>query len=334
MKTNKLTIFVLVVAVVLCLSAGRKRTTIFVIGDSTAAEKSHPESNPERGWGMMLQGFFDDDILVDNHAVNGRSSKSFLDEGRWQKVLDRIKPGDYVFIQFGHNDEKLKADRHTVPGSTFDAYLSRYVGETRAKGGIPVLFSCVVRRNFIHQVDSTVDDESLRQVVYGDEVVNSDTLVDTHGAYKDAPRNVARKLGVTFIDANKITHDLEQGMGVTGSRKLHVWYRPGEIASIPKGRKDNTHYNIYGARRVAGLLADAVGKEIKALRKHVVHFDHVVSTQGRGNYMNLQDAIDAIPTGQKARIYVLDGRWTVNKKELRNKKLKFECYEGARVLVE
>ena len=90
-------------------------------------------------------GFFSEDIRVDNHAMNGRSSKSFIDEGRWDKVLSLIKKGDYVFIQFGHNDEKPKADRHTDPGTTFDANLRKFVNETRAKGGIPVLFnSCLL----------------------------------------------------------------------------------------------------------------------------------------------------------------------------------------------
>ncbi|MBM6992684.1 MAG: rhamnogalacturonan acetylesterase [Prevotella sp.] len=332
MKTNKIIHFLLVLSLVFCLTSGRRQTTIFVIGDSTAAEKSHPDTNPERGWGMVLQGFFDDDILVSNHAVNGRSSKSFLDEGRWQKVLDRIKPGDYVFIQFGHNDEKPKPDRHTDPGTTFDAHLARYVTETREKGGIPVLFSCVVRRNFLSKVDSTTDDESLRNVTYSDEEINSDTLVDTHGAYKDAPRNVARKMNVVFIDANKITHDLEQSLGVVGSRKLHMWFKPGEIPSIPQGRKDNTHYNVYGAHVVAGLLAEAVGKQIKPLRKHVKHFDYIVSKRGRGNYMKLNDALEAIPEGLKTRIYVLDGQWTVTQHQLKNKKVKFTCYPGARII--
>ena len=156
--------FCLMLTTVLCFTSSKKQITIFIIGDSTAAEKLHPETNMERGWGMMLQGFFDDAVRVDNHAVNGRSSKSFLDEGRWQKLVDRIKPGDYVFIQFGHNDEKPAANRHTDPGTTFDANLVRYVEETRAKGGIPVLFNSVVRRNFYNKVDTSVDDESLRSV--------------------------------------------------------------------------------------------------------------------------------------------------------------------------
>ncbi len=314
---------------VLCLTSGKKQISVYVIGDSTAAEKNNPSSNPERGWGMVLQGFFDDGVVVHNHAVNGRSSRSFMNEGRWQKVLDQIKPGDYVLIQFGHNDEKEGADRHTNPGSTFDAYLTQYVNETRAHGGIPVLMSCVVRRNFFRQVNPTVDDESLRHTTYSDEVINSDSLVDTHGAYKDVPGQVARALKVAFIDANKITHDLEQSMGVIGSRKLHMWFRPGEVASIPDGRHDNTHYNVYGARRVAALLAKAIGKEVPALAKHVVSYDYVVSAQGRGNFMQLLDAIEAAP--RLSKIYVLDGSWTVPQKVVKKKKQRLFLYPGAQL---
>ena len=133
---KKLSLLLCLAMTLFVMTSSTKITTIFVIGDSTAAEKSNFKDNPERGWGMVLQGFFDDKILVDNHAVNGRSSKSFINEGRWQKVLDRLKPGDYVFIQFGHNDEKPKPDRHTDPGSTFDANLRRFVEETRQKGGM------------------------------------------------------------------------------------------------------------------------------------------------------------------------------------------------------
>ena len=170
---------------------------------------------------MVLQGCFDERILVDNHAVNGQSSKSFIDDGRWQKVVDRIKKGDYVFIQFGHNDEKPNPKRHTDPGSTFDDNLRKFVSETRAKGGIPVLFNAVVRRNFLLKTDNTVEDESLRNSKYEDEIVNSDTLIDTHGAYLIPPRSVAKEMNVPFVDANRLTHDLEQSMGIEGSRKLH-----------------------------------------------------------------------------------------------------------------
>ena len=306
MKRVALFSFILVLVVV--LSASKKHTTIFIIGDSTAANKSNFETNPERGWGMVLQGFFDESIWVDNHAVNGRSSKSFIDEGRWQKVFDKIKLGDYVFIQFGHNDEKADPRRHTEPGSTFDDNLRKFVRETRLKGGIPVLFNAVVRRNFYQQTDNTIEDESLRNTQYADEIVNSDTLIDTHGAYLLSPRKVAREMNVPFVDANKITHDLEQSMGIEGSRRLHMWYRPGEVASIPNGRHDNTHYNVFGARLVAGLLADAIAEKIPALRRHVCHYDYVVSSEGRGNYFSLQEAVESIPQQEKKVVVrVLDG---------------------------
>ena len=303
-------LFLLIAGLAVVLVAARKeKTTIFMIGDSTMANKPIDNEKPERGWGMALQGFFTDDIIVDNHAVNGRSSKSFIDEGRWDKVLEKIKPGDYVIIQFGHNDEKPKEDRHTDPGTTFDANLTKFVVETREKGGIPILCNAVVRRNFQTQVPQNDDDEKLRDTEFtGEKKTEGEVLVDTHGDYRIAPKNVAEALQVAFIDANAITHQLEQNLGVEGSKKLHMWFKPGENPSIPKGREDNTHYNIYGARLVAGLLADAVGKEIPALAKHVRHYDYVVSAQGKGNYLTLQEAVDAVGYSKKT-ILVLDGKW-------------------------
>ena len=299
--------YILVVIGLFVLTSSNKSTTIFIIGDSTAADKQNPQTNPERGWGMMLQGCFDLHVRVSNHAVNGRSSKSFITEGRWQRVLEQLRPGDYVVIQFGHNDEKQDTARHTEPGGTFDENLSRFVREARERKATPILMNAVVRRNFFQASDGSAEDEALRNTKYEDEQVNSDTLIDTHGAYLLSPRRVAEQMGVVFIDANRITHDLEQGMGIEGSRRLHMWYRPGEVASIPNGRHDNTHYNVFGARLVAGLLADAIAEKVPALRRHVRHYDYVVSQEGRGNYFSLQEAIDAAPAGKRTVIRVLDG---------------------------
>ncbi|MDE5947590.1 MAG: pectin esterase, partial [Prevotella sp.] len=286
----------------------------------------------ERGWGMALQCYFDDAIRIDNHAVNGRSSKSFIDEGRWDKVVEKIKPGDYVFIQFGHNDEKPKADRHTDPGTTFDENLRKFIRETREKGGIPVLFNSVVRRNFLKQVPKNDDDEALRNTTGPTKVQASeegDTLVDTHGDYVVAPRNVAKEMGVVFVDANQITHDLEQGMGREASKKLHMWFLPGEEPSVPKGRQDNTHYNVYGAHVVAALLADAVGNEIPALKKHIVHYDMSVASNGIGQYFEISKAVEAAPIGKKTTIQLFDGEW--EKPSLpKGKKIKFILRDGAK----
>lgn len=271
-KLKRLTPSVLLLVALLCFSAAsRKQTTIFIVGDSTAANKDTTNGKQERGWGMMFQRCFNDRIRIDNHAVNGRSSLSFLNEGRWQKVLDLIQPGDYVIIQFGHNDEKSKPDRHTEPGSTFDAILERYVRETRQRGGIPVLMNAVVRRHFSAAAQSK-DDEKQRLTTYTDNKVKAegDSLIDTHGLYRIAPRNVAMSTNCYFVDANQITHDLEQGLGREGSKRLHMWFLPGEQPSLPEGRQDNTHYNVYGATVVARLLADALCKEIPQLRKYYV----------------------------------------------------------------
>ena len=268
---KKAMIFSILVAAVCLFTAATKdhATTIFVIGDSTAAKKDTTGGKVERGWAMMLQNCFNPDyIVVDNHAVNGRSSKSFIDEGRWDKVLEKIKPGDYVIIQFGHNDEKSQPARHTDPGSTFDYNLAKFVRETREHGGIPVLMNSVVRRNFLVKAPVIADDEQLRSSTFKDgaKQEEGDTLIDTHGLYAQAPRDVAQRMNCYFIDANRITHDLEQGLGKDASKKLHMWFLPGEEPSEPKGKQDNTHYNIYGAKVVANLLADALCEEIPLLK--------------------------------------------------------------------
>ncbi len=311
----KLTNTILVFASALMLTAAvpDKTTTIFIIGDSTAANKDLSKGKLERGWGMALQCFFDDNILVDNHAVNGRSSLSFINEGRWDKVLKKMKPGDYVIIQFGHNDEKPKADRHTDPGSTFDYNLAKYVRETREHGGIPVLMNCVVRRNFFVNAPENDDDEKLRTQTFKDGVkmIEGDSLIDTHGLYRVAPRDVARRMNVHFVDANQITHDLEQGLGTEASKRLHMWYLPDTEPTEPKGKQDNTHYNIYGAHVVARLLADALCQEIPLLKAYRTEADITVDRLGRGEYMNLADAVAAAQASSKAEttIQILGGEW-------------------------
>lgn len=310
----------------LTLSLKPDTPTIYIIGDSTAAEKSIDGGKTERGWGMVLQGFFDEGIRVENHAVNGRSSRSFYSEGRWQKVIDKVKPGDYVIIQFGHNDEKPKPDRHTDVGTTFDAHLAQYVAETRAKGATAVLMSPVVRRNFYLKPERQDDDELLRQTTYKGESVNSDTLVDTHGAYARVAERVARRCGAVFVDANKITHDIEQGLGVEGSRKLHMWIEPGKYGWARKGRQDNTHYNVYGAHVVAGALADALAAAIPALKAHVRHFDYIVSDEGRGNFLTPGEAVAAAPEG-RSQVLVLHGSF--KKPDVpRGKKITWVMFDG------
>ena len=331
---RKFRLLALLATVLLIFSSARedKVTTIFIIGDSTAANKGGiAEGKQERGWGMALQCYFDPDFIhVDNHAVNGRSSLSFLNEGRWDKVLEKLKPGDYVIIQFGHNDEKPKADRHTDPGSTFDYLLAKYVRETREHGGIPVLMNCVVRRNFFVNAPENDDDEKLRTQTFKDGVkmVEGDTLIDTHGLYRVAPRDVAARMNCHFVDANQLTHDLEQGLGTEASKKLHMWFRPGEEPSEPKGKQDNTHYNVYGAHVVAKLLADALCDEVPVLTKYRVEADITVDRQGRGDFLSLDKVLETIDPLKPCTIQILGGEW--EKPQLPKKaKVNFVLREGA-----
>ncbi len=303
MKKGLVCILVALLALT-AFTESEKRITVFMIGDSTMANKSITGGKPERGWGHVLGGFFTEDIIVDNHAVNGRSSKNFIDEGRWDKVLSRIKPGDYVVIQFGHNDEKPKADRHTDPGTTFDANLERFVNESRERGATPILMNAIVRRNFLAPCDQP------GHIVASDNQVEGDTLYDTHGAYLDSPRNVAKKLNVPFVDANKITHELVQGLGREESKKLYMWVEPNTVPAVPKGSVDNTHLNIYGARVVAGLLVDAMAEVVPALAPYVRHYDFVVAKDGSGDFFTIQEAINAVPDFRKesrTTIYIRKG---------------------------
>ena len=313
--------------ITLCSADKQDTITIFTIGDSTMANKDISGDKQERGWGMMLQNFFSDDIVIENHAVNGRSTKSFIAEGRWQKVLEKLKPGDYVFIQFGHNDEKPDTLRHTEPGTTFDANLRKFVEETKSKGAHPVLFNSVVRRSFA-QSKTAVTDDDLR-ANSSSNLAEGDSLIDTHGAYLISPRQVAQATGTPFVDANAITHDLEQGLGREKSKQLHMIFAPGETPSLPQGRQDNTHYNIKGAMTVAGLLAQAVVKEVPALAKHLVKYDIQVAQDGTGLYTDLQKAVDEAPTDVETIISVSKGTWqrpTIPN----NKRIKIVLRQGAK----
>ncbi|MBQ9668102.1 MAG: rhamnogalacturonan acetylesterase [Prevotella sp.] len=324
---------VLTAFLLLTSASDRRPTTIFMIGDSTMANKDISHDRKERGWGMALQCYFDPDFIrIDNHAVNGRSTLSFINEGRWDKVLEAMMPGDYVIIQFGHNDEKAPKDRHTDPGSTFDYNLARFIRETREHGGIPVLMNCVVRRNFFVVAPENEDDELLRTTTFQDGVkmIEGDSLIDTHGLYAVAPRDVATRMNCHFVDANRLTHDLEQGLGREASKKLHMWFLPGEEPSVPQGRQDNTHYNVHGAQVVARLLADALCEEVPVLTKYRIEADITVDRRGRGDYLNLQPAIDAAlqRSDSPTTIQILGGEWS-RPTLPRKHKVTFVLREGA-----
>lgn len=311
---NKITLLLGLLFVLTAFTPAKRNITIFTIGDSTMANKKLEGENPERGWGQMLSRYFTDDITIDNHAVNGRSSKSFINEGRWGAVLSKIQKGDYVFIQFGHNDEKDDPNRHTDPGTTFDANLKKFVEDTRAKGGIPVLFNSIVRRNFGKAdgkaVANAIKQDDIRNGIDPkapkDSIEEGATLIDTHGAYLISPKNVAKELNVTFIDLNSLTHKLVEGMGPQKSKELYLWVEPKTVPALPNGREDNTHLNVHGASVIAEMAVKAVTEAIPELQQYVRHYDLVVAQDGSGDFFTVQEAINAVPDYRKnARTTIL-----------------------------
>lgn len=214
--------------------------TLYTVGDSTMAPNrkcDEDPGDPGRGWAEPLQRFFDPaQLIVCNCAVSGRSSKSFLDEGRWQKVVDRLVPGDLVLIQFGHNDAK-KADprRYTDPETTFKENLRRFVRDTRAKGATPLIATSVVRRLFRA-------DGSLR---------------DSHGRYVPAAAEVAAELDVPLIDLHALTGQLVRSYGPERSKALYLYVEPGVAERFPDGNADDTHLCVRGAEEFAALFVEA-----------------------------------------------------------------------------
>jgi len=226
-----------VTALVLAATSSAPPVTLYLIGDSTMADKPDPDHNPERGWGQALPEFVTPAAVVKNHAVNGRSTRSFIDQGRWEKVRTSLKRGDYVFIQFAHNDEKTEdSTRYTAPFTAYRRNLERFVRETRAAGARPILFTPIVRRQWSAQ----------------------GVLEDTHGLYPLAVRDVARELAVPLVDLQMLTEDMVRSAGVTGSKQLYVWTTAGEYPAFPAAREDNTHLSPRGAHEVAALAAEAL----------------------------------------------------------------------------
>lgn len=215
-----------------------KQIKVWLIGDSTMSIKD-PRAYPETGWGMPFANFFDSSVAIDNRAKNGRSTQSFIDEGLWKPVVDNLNEGDYVFIQFGHNDEVPTKKTYTTEAQ-FKNNLTRYVNESRAKKAIPVLITPVARRKF----DST------------------GKIVGTHELYSEIVRSLAVQLNVPLIDLDKKSQALLQYLGPETSKLLFNHLQPGEHPNYQDGKIDDTHFSELGARKMAQIVL----AEVKALK--------------------------------------------------------------------
>ena len=227
----------------------QKQIKVYLIGDSTIAQKAKNKF-PETGWGVPFTWFFNQNAVVDNRAQNGRSTQSFINEGRWNAVLDSLKSDDYVLIQFGHNDEVPTKKNATTP-LQFQDNLRRYVNETRAKKANPILITPVARRKF--------DDNG--------------KVVDTHKEYAQLVRNVAKELQVPLIDLSKESMDLLQSFGEEKSKLLFLHLEEKQNPNYPNGVKDDTHFSELGARYMAEIVGMELHKIKSPLAKYMVNAD-------------------------------------------------------------
>jgi len=226
-----------VALLLMSLAPDQKKIKIFLAGDSTMSIKAE-KNFPETGWGMPFIHFWNENLMVVNKAKNGRSTKTFLSEGLWKQIMDEATAGDYVFIQFGHNDEvKSKVNTYTTP-EEFTANLKKYIGDAREKKMIPVLMTPVARRKF----DA------------------AGKIEQTHQEYSALVLKVAAEEKLLFIDLDAQSMQLYQQFGVENSKLLFCQLKPGEHPNYPDGKDDNTHFNELGAR----LIAQLVLKEIRS----------------------------------------------------------------------
>ncbi len=275
---------ILISVCVLLISANNRPVHIFMAGDSTMADKPYyknvtdsttgnisSEKFLERGWGMMLPEFFTNRVIVRNFAQNGRSTRRFIEEGWWDKLIREVQKGDYVVIQFAHNDgAKDKPDRYTTP-EDYRKNLIRFIDEVKAKGANPIICTSVMRRKFD----------------------KAGKLIDTHGEYPAISRQIAKDKNVPLIDMQQQTTAWLEAEGIEKSKLYFHKYPAGVSKLYPKGLDDNTHFNENGARIAAGFFVDGLKEQkintlTKELKENIKPYVSQVwvSDLGNGKYKN------------------------------------------------
>src|SRR5574344_2841486 len=225
--------------------------TIYLCGNSTVVDQ---DDEPWASWGQMIPRWFNQNIAIANYAESGETAASFIAAGRLKKALSLIKPGDYIFMEFGHNDQKEKG-----PGKgayyNFSMNLKIFVDEARAHGATPIFVTPTQRRSFD----------------------NNGKINETHGDYPAAMMAVAKRENVQLIDLHQMTRELFETLGVDNSRKALVHYPANTFPRQPKALEDNTHFNPYGASEVANSIVMGIKKLdlpiVKNLRSDFKDFD-------------------------------------------------------------
>ncbi len=226
-----------------------EKPTIFVAGDSTAQTYVYENVYPQTGWGQVFSEQFTDDVIVENRSMGGRSSKSYNNDGRLDRILTEMKPGDYIFIQFGINDgAENKPERYISVEDYKKLIADKYIGETEKRGGIPVLMTATA-------------------AAWWDEENNN--FMESRQDYADPTRDLAKELGCKFIDANRIITDEWNSMNKDDVLSGYFICEPLESKAYPTGTNDTTHLKAKGARRIASLIADAIPENVPELAKYL-----------------------------------------------------------------
>lgn len=249
---KKLILILLSIITLCAFVTEHRKVTIYMAGDSTMTNQplskqvkdsttgqTTSEPFPLRGYGQMLAGFFNSNVVIENFAKSGKSTLTFVTDGWWKKIMDRVQPNDFVVLGFGHNDEaKTTYPRYTTP-EEYEANLRRFIKDIRGKGAIPILCTPVSRRKF-----------------------ENGKLVDTHGVYSETVRKIANEEKVLFIDMQDKTGKTIMKYGENESMKLYTYLEPGVNKNFPMGRKDDTHFSELGATLAAGSFVEGL-KELK-----------------------------------------------------------------------
>ncbi|MCD7962309.1 MAG: rhamnogalacturonan acetylesterase [Rikenellaceae bacterium] len=225
-----------------------QKPRIFIAGDSTA-QTYDPEKTPMRGWGQYLAEFLTDGIEVDNRAIGGRSTASFIRENRWEKLVEDLRPGDWVLIQFGHNDTSKNPERHAEPDE-YKNNLINFTKEAREKGANPVILTSIVIRTFNDEGELVSEREHFNE-------------------YVQIARDAAAEAEVPMIDVNKLTHALVQELGDEKTKELYFWIKGGDHPRINEDTKDDTHLQEKGARCYAQIIANEIKENIDGLKDYV-----------------------------------------------------------------
>lgn len=225
-----------------------KPFTVYLAGDSTVSDYTEDRA-PRAGWGQVLSTMLDQQVTVHNGAFSGRSSKSFIEEGRLDPILHKIREGDYLLIQFGHNDEKIEdATRYTEPNTTYKSFLKQYIEGARQKEATPILVTPVERNGF----DS------------------NGKLKDSHSLYTAAMKSLGQEMGVPVIDLTAKSKARFEQLGAKATKQLFMNLEPGQSPNYPEGVQDNTHFQQRGAEEMARLVVEGMIELNLPLSRHVL----------------------------------------------------------------